>query len=496
MKTANILSLSEISEPNTLDAYKNYLGISLKDIEKECLNSLCSVFIKNSPAIGVFDNFYIGYTIPQISKEFDLLRIDENCVINIELKSESTEEKIHKQLTQNSYYLSFLNKETHLFTFVKETQKLYKLNGAGELEIQDISYLISYLEKQVKLFTDDLDTLFNPSNYLVSPFNSTEKFMNDKYFLTEHQQKMKTNINLVFSEAIGNIVSVTGKAGTGKTLLTYDCAKDFINNGKKVLIIHAGNLNDGQDLLVSDYNWEIIPIKRINYFLEHDIKATTYDIIILDEAQRAYKTHLETIINFASKNKMNCIMSYDEKQTLCYSEKNSGVIPYLSQISNIKHPLTNKIRTNKSLAYFISSMFDLKKTNKIKGNNISIIHFKDPQAAKKYIETKEEYNFIMHTTSLHNKDEFDEFEKINTYKGNSHRIIGQEFDNVITIIDSVFYYDTDKRLQNHSRRGNPYDQERMLFQIVTRTRKNLEIVVINNLDVFKELLNLINKNQE
>lgn len=39
------------------------------------------------------DNFYFGYKIPQISKEFDLIRFGENYNVSIELKSQTTLDK-------------------------------------------------------------------------------------------------------------------------------------------------------------------------------------------------------------------------------------------------------------------------------------------------------------------------------------------------------------------------------------------------------------------
>ncbi|EUJ18396.1 hypothetical protein MAQA_09229 [Listeria aquatica FSL S10-1188] len=40
--------------------------------------------------------FFLGYKIPQIGEEFDLLRLGKNYHLNIELKSEASEEKILK----------------------------------------------------------------------------------------------------------------------------------------------------------------------------------------------------------------------------------------------------------------------------------------------------------------------------------------------------------------------------------------------------------------
>ena len=96
---------------------------------------------------------------------------------------------------------------------------------------------------------DDINKLFNPSNYLISPFNSTKKFMEEEYFLTEHQEEIRTNVMKVVETSTTEFMALTGAAGTGKTLLTYDIAKELRNKGKRVLIVHCAQLNSGQSII-------------------------------------------------------------------------------------------------------------------------------------------------------------------------------------------------------------------------------------------------------
>lgn len=90
------------------------------------------------------------------------------------------------------------------------------------------------------------DEWLNPSNYLVSPFNSTDKFLNGGYFLTNQQEDLRARILKLFKNAsTATFISLTGGAGTGKTLLAYDIAKSVREDRRKPLIIHCGQLNDG-----------------------------------------------------------------------------------------------------------------------------------------------------------------------------------------------------------------------------------------------------------
>lgn len=493
MKPANILSFSEISDQTCKKSYEKYLGINIKDEEFLCLKKFCSLLQAEHPSIEVYNNFYIGYNIPQISKEFDLLRIDDNLVIDIELKKTSTSEKIKKQLIQNQHYLSYLNRKILLVTFEKDSSSIYTLDKDNQLITIDINGLISELESQNHPYTGDLNKLFNPSNYLVSPFNSTGAFLDGKYFLTNQQEEFKTRVTNSFKSTSHNIIGITGKAGTGKTLLLYDLAKHFIEEGKRVKIFHVGNLNKGHYTLIS-CGWHISPVKDVYNVIINAIDAqrkSKFDIIILDETQRINTTQLDLILKFVLDNQLKCIISYDPVQTLSNTEKNSKAIPTIEANCIDRLELSEKIRTNKNLAQFIRSVFNLNKKSQIIPEDVSIIHFQNESTAKAYISTKNDFRLINYTPSRYYQDHLDDFQLLRVYEGTSHSVIGQEFDNVIVIIDNFFYYDGAKQLKSIGRPGNPYDQVNMLRQAMTRVKRKLEIVVIKNQPVFGEVLKLL-----
>lgn len=55
---------------------------------------------------------------------------------------------------------------------------------------------------------------------------------------------------------------------------------------------------------------------------------------------------------------------------------------------------------------------------------------------------------------------------------NSHRVIGQEFDNVAVVIDEYFSYGASGKLVYTSQ--TYYDSVKVLFQNITRTRKKVK----------------------
>ncbi len=87
MKTVNLLSLIQMSSLGEI--FNNFLALSNinpKEQEIEGIRNLIKNLDNEKITANQYDDFYIGYTIPQIGKEFDLLRLGKNFHLNIELK--------------------------------------------------------------------------------------------------------------------------------------------------------------------------------------------------------------------------------------------------------------------------------------------------------------------------------------------------------------------------------------------------------------------------
>lgn len=131
MKDISLISLAQAANTLSEDCFTRYCqyhGISIKPDEIKVLIKFGDKLNKNNFNESIFNHFIVGYCIPQISKEFDLLRFGDDYIINIELKRKSTKEKIKKQLIQNRYYLEFINKPIVSFSYDSEVDELYKLN--------------------------------------------------------------------------------------------------------------------------------------------------------------------------------------------------------------------------------------------------------------------------------------------------------------------------------------------------------------------------------
>lgn len=428
----------------------------------------------------------MGYKIPQIGKEFDLLRIGENFLVNIELKSTSTEEKILKQLVRNKYYLSYLCNKIYNICYVSSSKAIYFLKDDETLEVIDLEGLVDVLLTQKLQKIDDIDTLFNPSDYLVSPFNSTQKFLNDQYFLTHQQEDVKSQVlKSLRTSKSADFISIVGSAGTGKTLFVYDLSKELIKNGLKPLIIHCGYLNEGQQAL-NARGWSIIPIKS---YKSHDLSS--YDVIIIDEAQRIYPEQLDKIVDFITSARGNCIFSYDKLQTLAKWEEVRDIDGKINKISPLKiYKLSERIRTNKEIAAFIKMLFNSTRSLSLSSKgNIEINYFYNLDDAKIYLESLDgnEWEVLRFTPSQYKNEHHEKYSNI--YGKTSHKAIGQEFDGVAVTMDQYFTYDKSGEL--FYRGGAYYYPVKMLFQNITRARKKVNLVIINNEEVLNRCMKIL-----
>lgn len=467
---------------SSFDFYLKHYGIGIRCAELEDLKGLVEALydLTENRNIRIFDGFYLGYKIPQIGKEFDLLRFGKKSVINVELKSTSTEEKIQKQLVRNKYYLSYIEKTIFNLCYVSDTKNIYFLKDKKSIGVVEVDYLMKLLIDQKMEGIGSIDNLFNPSDYLVSPFNSTQKFLSDRYFLTNQQEDVKKQIlkSLGIAKS-ANFISVVGGAGTGKTLLVYDLVKELRKNRKRPLIIHCGYLNTGHEKLKQS-GWEITPIKG---YTAYDLSI--YNVIVIDEAQRIYPDQLEKIVEVIKRVNSNCIFSYDKLQTLAKREEERDIDRRINNIPSLTtHRLSEKIRTNKEIATFIRMLFNSKrKLDLANEGNIEVNYFKNMDDAKSYLGSLDckEWEVLRFTPSQYNNEHHEKYSEIS--KKTSHKVIGQEFDGVAVTIDKYFSYGEGGELVYRGRAY--YSPVKMLFQNITRARRRVNLVIIDN----EELLN-------
>lgn len=425
-----------------------------------------------------FGYFYVGYKIPQIDKEFDLLRFGEDYLLNIEIKSTLMGEDAKEQLIKNKYYLSLLGKRVKYFTYIVDDNILYQFDDSENFEQVEFNVLSSLLISQKIEHHTNIDNLFDPSDYLVSPFNETRRFIDGAYFLTKQQQEFKNTI----MQNNSKITIIEGLPGTGKTLLLYDLAKEVISS-KSVVIIHTGTLNTGHLALNQQYGWNILPIRRLRELPDHEP-----EYIFVDETQRMDPGQLLSLIHYIESTDVTGFFSLDPRQVLSLKESRyDNKRSLLEMQGSTIYKLSKKIRTNKELAAFIKGLLSLNQMQYCNNTeNISIHYFDKIDQARGFAEGLEEEGWqVIDYTGQNWNGAFIERMRLN--RGlNAHQVLGQEFDKVLVLVGSSFYYSDDGRLS--VRESNYYDPERMFYQSVTRARKQLMLLVVDNPEYMNKLI--------
>ncbi len=476
--------------------YSRHEAESLRSLTDELVPHLREKAPKESSWLSFLDGFYYSFTIAHISKEFDLLKISagSDSVLNIELKSEAiAEDRILKQLAQNRYYLSHISKMIFSYSYVMETKTLYCLNDKGYMRVCEMSDLAEVLCRPV--FSDyvekDLDQYFRASDYLISPVAAPEKYLQGHYFLTNQQAEFKRRILETLSEEkkadtaspddgkesertdrLAPLISVSGSAGTGKTLLLFDLVM-HLSRKKKVLFLHGGKLQSGHKVI--DDRLRNVEIFTADSFTGRAECA----YLFVDEANRIPADAMDTIIRFVRSQKVPCIMAHDPHVLTGQEEVMVKAEERIRDLCTLSLEFTGNIRINRPVYSFMRELFFQKERPAAADYScIDVLFAKTRQEAKEILAYYKDRGY--HKITLPGGG-------VAIGRGlSADEIVGLEFDKVVVILDSRFYYDDEKRL--HVRGEVAEETRNLLYEGISRTREKLCLLIFENEEIFAEIL--------
>ena len=496
MKAINIYTYSRIQEDMATE-FENILSkrskkLKVKPQELDAIRSLVNMLLGIGVEIKDFENFFLSFMIEQIGKEFDLIKLDkDNLVLNIELKSEKVGvEAIQNQLEKNRYYLKHLAPDVRLYTFVETGKELYKYTSKG-LQLVGVEDLKDTMQLFQESLGENLESLFQANSYLISPLNSHQKFMYGDYFLTNQQHDIKKKIvDLILLNDKEYVLGITGKVGTGKTLLLYDIIKEIAERGENCCLIHSGILCDGHRILSAKWdNVTIFSAKELNGDGIENLKR--YQFIFVDESQRIYSSTFEKIIKEVISESKTVIFAYDYAQSLSITEEKSNIPAKLQKIDGfMEYTLSDKIRTSKEIASFTRTMMNL--NNRARGymdySDIDVLFANNIEEAKRLINLYDEkgYIFISYTQSMYCRNSIDLYP--NNY--DTHHVIGQEYDKVMIMMDKNFRYDKERRIQGKEHPNPDLLFYKLLYQAISRAREKLCVLIVENYKLFSDILNI------
>lgn len=502
MKAVNIYTLTRIEDSNSLKRFERQLSwrdhfLSIKPWEINGLKSLADE-LKSRNVSDCFFNFFYSFQIPKLGKEFDLLRISDDYIINIELKSTDMEdEKLKKQLEQGRYYLTVLGKTIRSYTYISSEERLVRLTNSGNLIESNFDQLINDLEKTKNSYEGDIEKLFKEDSYIISPLSDPERFLRRDYFLTSQQSDIKHSIlkNISIYKSTDNNLSpiapiqgFTGLPGTGKTLLLYDLAME-LSEKQRVCILHFGSYPDEMKRLDRH-------LKRIDFFdcanIYNSSEAlpnfNSYSAILIDEGHRLKEKLFKAIADSATI--LPIIISYDSEAAVSSDEKIHDKFFDIAKLSNIKsYNLTNRIRMNSEMSSFINCLCHPAKYRRRNAYpNISLRYANDELELEHFLKEfcNNNYTYIY--------DPYSDYSQ-NQYNNSISALTAtcREFENVVMIIDEKFSYDEDGYLRCSC---NPPDASRvrLLFHGLNRAKSRIGLILIENTEVFSNILNILQGN--
>lgn len=451
--------------------YLRYKQIRLRPVEVTHVASLLQQLQQFSLEARDVRDVYVGFQIEQIGKEFDLLRISEEHVVNIELKSIHTGDKMRQQLLKNRYYLTFLKRPVYYFTYVYEEGLCYELQGE-ELVVVEPSRIVSLLQQQLDIYRGDVHALFDVSNYLISPLYHPDAFLAGQYFLNSQQSQFKAKILAVLT---GNeqCVALTGAAGTGKTLLLYDIVRTLQQQQQRVVMIHSAPLHEGHAYLNASGFFIFHIAAWRQYIKAHPQWHIDVDVMVVDEAQRLDADVVDHMLALFQQAELSSIFSYDPEQQLFAPQEYAAITQQLAEHVTASYELTTKLRAHKELTAFIQNFFDTGKRAVLPSfSRITVEFFTTDEALAAYIDTLAPQWHIFSAATHFQYD----------------IVTSQEFDDVVVIVDERFFYE---RGQLRVTGADEAAVRQLLYRQLTRARKRITLIIVRNEAVLTQALAIL-----
>ena len=361
---------------------------------------------------------------------------------------------------------------------------------------------------------ENIRECFRAQDYLISPVKNPEKFLTGRYFLTNQQFEFRRQILETFQdyerslkeskepkvskdweeskdskeskESKGSddsetretvpVVSLTGGAGTGKTLLMLDLAVE-LSRKKRVLFLHGGPLREGHREI--DRRLHKVSIQSgtdRTLSLPQDSGALAalrdYSFLLVDEANRLPSEIIVRLIEAAASLRIPAVFSYDPHTILGAIPRMEDAEAVIAAHETMQLELSGNIRINRPIYSFLRALFYQKDAAPHSDYScIDILYASDrheEQLLTSYCRARG-YKLIPE-----NSDSF-----------RSGEIISQEFDKVLMVLDSRFYYDETLRLCADSSADMALP---LLYEGLSRAKERLCLLVVGNKTLFEQLL--------
>ena len=482
MKPINIYALTRVSESDRQGRLERQMSgrgryLKIKEWEINGLKSFITKLSEYYPETFSL-NFYYSFSIPKLGKEFDLIRVSDDYVLNVELKSGNvSDESIRRQLSQNRSYIASLGRSMYFYTYVSDSGRLVRLAGSGRLVEAEWDELAEVLKKQVNPYEGEIENLFKEELYLISPLSDPAKFLRGDYFLTSQQKDIRKQIlRQVFSEKDfeeknTSVFGFTGLPGTGKTILLYDLAMT-LSKTEMVCVFHFGSHE--KELEELDER-----LKRIDFYYCHEDgmidPRRKYCAIMVDEGHRAGLKAISRIMELSREWKAPVIFAYDSVEPIALEERGNTGASQIEEIPGfVGYHLTNRIRLNSELSSFISCVMCVSGRNHRRDYpNVTLFYAGDDTECETLLEVLKRDGYV--------------------YLKGSDAGTCKEFEKVVMVMGESFVYDEEGFLKSglSAENADYTSKVRELYHGLSRAKNKIAIVVKNNEAVFDRIIGVL-----
>ena len=216
-----------------------------------------------------------------------------------------------------------------------------------------------------------------------------------------------------------------------------------------------------------------------------------YRFVLADESHRMQPVVFDKLCDSIRKNDQVCIFSSDPEQIYSAAERENNIAARIRRLPLAgDYELSERIRANKELLTFILSLKDLRyePPEPVRYDHVELCYAATIEESQQLLAAYRArgYTFINYTRAR-------ELDPYTAYEEDfsADQIIGREFDNVVMLMDSTFYYDEDGRLQGASQLAPDYIYPNLFYHGVSRVRERLALIVVGAPDLFDRIVEIV-----
>ena len=352
-----------------------------------------------------------------------------------------------------------------------------RLTNHDRIVEADWEQLCRDLQQESADYPGDIEDLFQAELYLISPLTEPGRFLKKEYFLTYQQRDIERQILKKIRADRTGYFWFTGLPGTGKTLLLYDIAMK-LSGRQRVCMIHCGEAGK---------EWKVLHerLRRVEYLAEDsvqtgaEIRFEAYSAILVDEAHLLSPNTLEILLEIGKTRPV--IFSSNCEDMISPEELDLGAIKLLGEQPGIQtFHLTNRIRANAELSYFIQNMMHLPHGRGMRHYpHVAVVYANDESEAANLLN-----DYIRQGYKCQESDWQEKLEKQSDSAVEIQSRHTREVDRMVHRLDGRYYYDEMGYLHSTER------DVRHLFYQLSEAKEELALVVMGNEKLYGTLLNL------